>query len=117
MMRRTTFERKLNESAEKVAKNEKDIEAKKAKVAEEYEKHLRKTYRKYEDDEKKHRENEKEQAYRLRKELKEFYEKEAERKKSAEFKQISVGTCYQSAVEKINNIHRRNQEYSLKAEE
>lgn len=116
-MRRTTFERKLNESAEKVARNEKDIEAKKAKVAVEYEKHLRKTYRKYEEDEKKHRENEREKAYKLRQQLKEFYEKEEERKKSAEFKQISVGTCYQSAVEKINNIHKRNQEYALKAEQ
>lgn len=66
MMRRTTFERKLNESAEKIAKNEKDIEAKKVKAVEVYEKHLRNTYRKYEDDEKKHRDHEREQAYKLR---------------------------------------------------
>lgn len=31
--------------------------------------------------------------------------------------QINVGTCYQSAVERINNIHRKNEEYSKKAEQ
>lgn len=30
--------------------------------------------------------------------------------------QVAVGTCYQAAVERINGIHRRNEEYSLKAQ-
>jgi hypothetical protein len=97
-MRRSNYGQKLMTSAEKVAKNEKEIETKQAKEAENYEKHLHATYKKYEDDEKRSRQLEKESSYKLRKELQEFYAKEAERKKSAESKQVSVGTCYQSAI-------------------
>ena len=52
----------------------------------------------------------------MRKELQEFYEKEAERKKSAEFSQVQVGTEYQKALDRINRIQKKNEEFSLKAE-
>ena len=52
----------------------------------------------------------------MRKELQEFYEKEAERKKNAELSQIKVGTEYQKAVSRINRIHEKNEEFSHKAE-
>lgn len=39
----------------------------------------------------------------------EFYDKEKERKKDADAKQISVGTCYQDAVSRIDRIHEKNQ--------
>ena len=42
----------------------------------------------------------------------EFYEKEAERKKKAEAKQIRVGTCYQDAVERMHQIHLDNETYA-----
>lgn len=116
-MRRTSYTQKLTTSAEKVAKNEREIEAKQAKEAENYEKHLKATYKKYEEEEKRHRQQEKESSYKLRKELQEFYSKEAERKRSAEAKQVSVGTCYQDAIDKINNIHRLNEERALRAQQ
>ena len=59
---------------------------------------------------------EKEEALKLRKELQEFYEKEAERKSQNDHAQVRVGTCYEEAVNKINNIHKKNEEYSRKAE-
>jgi hypothetical protein len=31
-------------------------------------------------------------------------------------RQVSVSTCYQKAVQRINNIHDQNKQYSLKAE-
>jgi hypothetical protein len=55
IMRRTSFEKKLITSAEKVAKNEKALESKKSKAAELYNKHLKDIYKKYEDDESKSR--------------------------------------------------------------
>ena len=70
-------------AAQKVAKNEKEIDAKHAKEAENYEKHLHATYKKYEQGEKRDRQLEKESSYKLRKELQEFYAKEAERKRMA----------------------------------
>lgn len=59
-MRRTSYEQKLASSAEKVAKNEKEIQNKQAKDAQNYEKHLKATYKKYEDEERRHRQSEKE---------------------------------------------------------
>ncbi len=47
-MRRSSYGQKLMASAEKVAKNEKEIEGKHAKEAENYEKHLHATFKKYE---------------------------------------------------------------------
>ena len=47
-MRRSSYGQKLMASAEKVGKNEKEIEAKHAKEAQNYEKHLHATYKKYE---------------------------------------------------------------------
>lgn len=54
-MRRSSYGQKLVTSAEKVIKNEKEIEIKKAKDAENYEKHLQVIYKKYEDEEKRSR--------------------------------------------------------------
>ena len=45
----------------------------------------------------------------------EFYENEHQRKQKAEARQIRVGSCYQDAVEKIDNIHRKNEEYAEEA--
>lgn len=42
------------------------------------------------------------EAVKLRKELLEFYEKERQRKKSRDHKQIKVSTCYQDAVRRID---------------
>ena len=89
---------------------------KQEKLNEKYDKHLKEVYKKFENEEKRHRAWEKEEAYKLRSELKEFYEKEAERKKKAEAKQIAVGTCYQGAIDKLENIHRQNEAYSRKRE-
>jgi len=30
---------------------------------------------------------------------------------------VSVGGCYESAVDRINNIHHKNEEFSLKADQ
>jgi hypothetical protein len=75
-----------------VEKNEKEIARKKEKKAEDYNKHLVSTFQRYQSEERRHRDNEKEESYKLRKQLQEFYDKEEERKKTAELKQISVGT-------------------------
>lgn len=53
-----------------------------------------------------------EEAVKLREDLQKFYEKEDERKSQNEKFQVSVGTCYQDAVERINNIHRTNEKFS-----
>ena len=52
----------------------------------------------------------------MRDELREFYEKEGERKSMNERLQVRVGTCYQDAVERINSLHHKNEEYARKAE-
>ena len=44
----------------------------------------------------------------------EFYDKEQKRKEKAEAKQIKVASCYQDAVERIDYIHRQNEEYASK---
>lgn len=98
-----------------MVKNEGEILKKKDKKADDYNKHLDTTYKRYVSEERRHRQREKEEAYKLRNELQEFYDKEAERKKKAEFQQIHVGTEYQKAVERINKIHQKNEEYSIKA--
>jgi hypothetical protein len=48
--------------------------------------------------------------------LLEFFEKEESQKVINEKNQVSVGTCYQDAVERLNHIHTKNEEYSQQAE-
>ena len=105
---RSNFERKLEETAEKVVQNNDALLKKHEKKSEDYNKHLKEIYKRFEGEQRRMRANEKEEAYKLRKDLQEFYDREEERKKKAEARQIAVGTCYQDAVNRIDSIHRRN---------
>jgi transketolase len=114
---RQKFEHKLEETDQKVAANNDKLMKKHEKRSEDYNKHLKEVYKKYEGDEKRHRADEKEEALKLRKELQEFYDKEADRKCKAEARQIAVGTCFQDAVSRLDHIHRRNEDYSRQRED
>jgi|JI9StandDraft_1071089.scaffolds.fasta_scaffold778806_1 hypothetical protein len=48
------------------------------------------------------------EALKLRKSLLEFYDKEKQRKKEADAKQVSVSTCYTDAVNRLDKIHHKN---------
>lgn len=56
------------------------------------------------------------EALKLRKSLLEFYDKEKQRKKEADAKQVSVSTCYTDAVNRLDKIHHKNEEYAQKSE-
>lgn len=56
-MERSRFEQRIASSAEKVKNNEREIAKKKAKEAENYNKHLHEIYKRYEEEEKKQRSN------------------------------------------------------------
>lgn len=69
-------------------------------------------YKKHNEMERTKRLDKNEEAYKLRKELLEFYDKERQRKRSQDHKQVSVGTCYGDAVRRINEIHEKNVIYA-----
>lgn len=71
--------------------NEKEIARKKEKKAEDYNKHLVSTFQRYQSEERRHRDNEKEESYKLRKQLQEFYDKEEERKKQQNLSKLAWG--------------------------
>lgn len=73
-------------------------------------------YKKYEDLERSKKHDKDDEAIKLRKSLLEFYDKEQERKKEADEKQLNVGTCYQDAVSRLDRIHQNNEQYAMKSE-
>lgn len=48
------------------------------------------------------------EALKLRKSLLEFYDKERKKRKEADAKQLSVSTCYNDAVNRLDKIHQKN---------
>ena len=100
----------------KVEKNQADLEGKREKEVERFEKHLGEIYKKHNELEKTKKMDKDAEAIKLRKELLEFYDKERERKTERDHKQIKVGTCYQDAVRRIDEIHRQNELYALQSE-
>lgn len=71
-------------------------------------KHLAEVYKKHVEIERNTKRNKDDEAIKLRKSLLEFYDKEREHKKEADAKQISVSTCYNDAVTRIDRIHQKN---------
>ena len=100
----------------KVDQNQVDLDKKRKEKDEKFDKHLSEIYKKHEEMEKNKRLDKNDQAYKLRKELLEFYDKERKRKRVQDHKQVSVGTCYGDAVRRINEIHEKNVLYAAESE-
>ena len=79
-------------------------------------KHLAEVYKKHVEIQRNAKRTKDDEALKLRKSLMEFYDKEKERKKQADAKQISVSTCYNDAVNRLDRIHQKNQDYAQEAE-
>lgn len=78
------------------------------KVFERQNKHIQEVHKKYEEKERNQKMDKDEQALKLRKSLLQFYEKEEEKRKKAQTKQVSVSPCYQDAKARLEKIHQKN---------
>ena len=83
---------------------------------EQYNKHLKKVQERFKDQQKRDNSTKKQKAMELRKQLLQFYAKEASRKLKAERAQVQVGTCYDAAVAKIDHQYLENQSFAMKSE-